>query len=144
MSETVKKRKVRNDIIFIGAILVILISLFIGIKLFSKEDGDTVVVMLDGKVYGKYSLFEDQTVRIVSGENGEHYNILVIKDGKAYIEDADCPGVQSRTKCTNHKPIPSDSFFASNEIECREHRMVVYIENDDGENKNDNELDIIS
>lgn len=144
MSENIKKRKIRNDIIFIGAILVLFISLFLGMKLFEK-DGDTVVVLLNGEVYGRYSLYENQTVRIVSGDNGEYYNVLVIKDGKAYIEEANCPGVQSRTKCTNHKPIPSDSLFAVNEIECREHRLVVYIEGDSEiEDQDDNKLDIVS
>lgn len=144
MSENMKKRKIRNDVIFILAILVLFVSLLLVMNLFSKE-GDTVVVLLNGEVYGRYSLYENQTVRIVSGDNGEHYNILVIKDGKAYIEDADCPGVQSRTKCTNHKPIPSESFLAVNEIECREHRLLVYIESDtDSENQDDNKLDIVS
>ncbi len=142
MSENIKKRKIRNDIIFVGAILVLFVSLLLGMNFFEKE-GDTVVVMLDGKVYGEYSLYEDQTVRIVSGENGEHYNILVIKDGKAYIEDANCPGIQSKTKCTNHKPIPSDALFATNEIECREHRLVVYIDSGN-EDEDDNKLDIVS
>ena len=143
MSENIKKRKIRNDIILIGAILVLFVSLLLGMKLFEK-DGDTVVVLLNGEVYGRYSLFEDQTVRIVSGENGEHYNILVIKDGKAYIEDANCPGIQSKTKCTNHKPIPSNSLFAINEIECREHRLLVYIESsNENENQDDNKLDIV-
>ena len=63
---------------------------------FLRPDGDCVVVMMDGKEFGVYALSEDAEIVI-----GDGHNVLIIKDGKAYMEYADCPdGI-----CTSHRPI---------------------------------------
>ena len=46
------------------------------------------MIKVDGEVYGRYSLDEDQVVEI---EEGDFYNRVRIEDGKAYMEEADCP-----------------------------------------------------
>lgn len=51
----------------------------------SGDSADNVKVLLGGKLIGEYSLGEDRTVDI----NGT--NTLVIKDGKAFMKEADCP-----------------------------------------------------
>lgn len=51
----------------------------------SAENADKVRVLADGEVIGEYSLDKDKTVDI----NGT--NVLVIKDGKAFMQEADCP-----------------------------------------------------
>ena len=48
--------------------------------------GDTVIVRINGEIYGNYALSEDRTV-ILPGE----HNILVIESGNAYMRYADCP-----------------------------------------------------
>ena len=46
-----------------------------------------VVIKVDGEVYGRYSLDEDQVIEV---QEGDFYNRVRIKDGKAYMEEAVC------------------------------------------------------
>ena len=60
----------------------------------AKESGQKeiqekqVVIKVDGEVYGRYSLDEDQVIEV---QDGDFYNRVRIEDGKAYMEEADCP-----------------------------------------------------
>ncbi len=51
----------------------------------SGDSADKIKVSQGGEVIGEYSLAEERTVDI----NGT--NTLVIKDGKAFMKEADCP-----------------------------------------------------
>ncbi len=111
-------RKRRNDVIFTAALLVIL-SLAGLAFYFWRGDGDTVVVEIDGNLYGTYALSEDRTVEIRTGEDGEELNLLVIRDGKAFMESATCPdGI-----CADHKPIRREG----ESIVCLPHRVVIIV-----------------
>lgn len=117
--------RLRNDIIFIAALLTVVsaVGLF---YFFFRGEGDTVDVSLDGKALGSYSLSEDRTVEIKS-EGG--YNILVIKDGEAYVSEASCPdGI-----CSAHKPISRDG----ESIICLPNKVVVSVSQRDTENTPD-------
>lgn len=57
--------------------------------LFIRREGDKVVVTIDGEVVKTFDLHIDKTYNI-EGKEGK-FNLLVIKDGKAHIEDASCP-----------------------------------------------------
>lgn len=117
------KKKVKNDIIFIVAV-VLLIGLAAGAMLLFREEGGAVEVKVDGKLYGTYSLSKDQTIQIISGKNGEFYNVLVIEGGKAYVKEANCPGADTYyNKCTNKKPI----HYTGESILCKEHGVVIAI-----------------
>lgn len=110
--------KRRNDIIFIIALLLIsaigLVYLFV-----FRDSGDTVKVTVDAKPYGIYSLSEDIIEEIISGDNGEERNLLVIKDGKAYVESASCPdGI-----CSAHRPI----FRNGESIVCLPNKVVITV-----------------
>lgn len=108
----------RNDLILIAALLVILSSVGLAFYFFRGE-GDVVAVEIDGKPYGTYTLSENRTVEIRTGEGGEELNLLVIKDGKAFVETATCPdGI-----CAAHKPI----FREGESIVCLPHRVVVTV-----------------
>ncbi len=131
-----QSKKRRNDVIFIVA-AVLLIGILAGAMLLFREEGAVVEVTVDGKLYGTYSLAVDTTVEIRSGKNGEYYNILVIKGGKAYVSDANCPGVLAHLKCTNQDPIS----YTGESIICEEHKVVVAVK---GGQANDGGLDIIS
>ena len=110
--------KVRNDLILIAALLVILSLAGLAFYFFRGE-GDVVAVEIDGKPYGTYTLSENRTVEIRTGEGGEELNLLVIKDGKAFVETATCPdGI-----CAAHKPI----FRDGESIVCLPHRVVVTV-----------------
>ena len=84
-----------------------------------REKGDSISVTVDGTHFGTYSLSKDVTVDIVTGENGEGHNVLVIKDGKAYVESATCPdGI-----CAAHKPISRER----ESIVCLPHKVVITV-----------------
>ena len=72
------------EIILIASLLLLgLLSLFIMNAY--KTAGDTVRVSVDGELFAEYPLTVDAKYRI----NGT--NTLVIEDGRAFMEDADCP-----------------------------------------------------
>ena len=111
-------RLFRNDIIFIAALLLI-VSLCGICFYFLRGDGDKVVVTVDGKEFGTYSLAEDIRVEIRTGASDEHLNVLVIKDGQAYVETATCPdGI-----CAGHKPIKREG----ESIVCLPHKVVITV-----------------
>jgi hypothetical protein len=116
------KKKIKNDIIFIAAVVLIL-GIIVGATVLFREEGATVVVSINGKHYGTYSLAENQTIEIKSGKNNESYNVLVIENGAAYVSDANCPGVLAHLKCTNQKPI----HYSGQSIICQEHMVVIEI-----------------
>ena len=60
----------------------LLLLLFIG----KRQEGSKVRVMVEGKEIGVYSLSRDSEYSLNGGTN-----TLIIKDGKAYMADADCP-----------------------------------------------------
>lgn len=119
-----KKRKIKNDLILIGSLLAALALLGLAFLLMRGE-GNSVVVEVDGKLYGSYSLDVDRTVEIRTGEGGEEVNMLVIKDGKAYVESATCPdGI-----CAAHRPISRQG----ESIVCLPHKVVITVKlSDDG------------
>ena len=116
--------KHRNDVIFI-AVLLLIVALLGAAFFFLREEGDTVTVSVDGKLYGTYPLHTDLTLSIRTGEDGEEENLLVIRDGKAHVESATCPdGI-----CAAHKPISREG----ESIVCLPHRVVITVETSGGE-----------
>ena len=111
-------RKFRNDLIFIAAILVI-VATVAAVLFFLRGEGSTVQVEVDGTVIGTYPLSVDREVEIITGENGEELNLLVIKDGKATVTAATCPdGI-----CAAHKPISREG----ESIVCLPHKVVITV-----------------
>ena len=85
MLDKVGKKKIIADVILISVLLLVALSVFLLIE-GNRADGAYAVVTVDGKEVARYSLAED-------GEHvlNEGSNILVIKDGKAFMKRADCP-----------------------------------------------------
>lgn len=77
-----KRIRVLLPLLFFILLSLVLFLVFNG----KKEEGDRVRVSVDGRMIGEYLLGEDREVVLNGGTN-----ILLIKDGKACIEDADCP-----------------------------------------------------
>lgn len=78
-------KKLRNDV-FLGAALLLLALIgFVVFKL-SLKDGACVNVLVNGKVKESYSLSQEIKT-VITTEKGN--NTLVIKNGKAYIEEAE-------------------------------------------------------
>ena len=111
-------RLFRNDVIFIAALLLV-VSVCGLCFYFLRGEGDKVVVTVDGKEFGTYSLAEDVRVEIRTGAEDEELNVLVIRDGQAYVETATCPdGI-----CAGHKPISREG----ESIVCLPHKVVISV-----------------
>ncbi len=121
------RRKRRNDIVFILALVIICASVGLSF-LFLREVGDSVTVTIDGSDYGTYALSNDVTVEI-KNTDGAVTNILIIKDGKAHVEYASCPdGI-----CVAHKPILREG----ESIVCLPNRVVITVVSSESSNEPD-------
>ncbi len=73
----------KADVILFICIILFSLSLFISFFLFPKDSGNTLVVTIDGEEYCRISLNEDTEIILPE-------NTVIIKNGKAYMKDADC------------------------------------------------------
>ena len=116
-----KKRKFRNDGILAAVIVIIAVAVLLFMKL-TKVQGNSAVVKIDGVETQRFSLEENIEYEIKTGKNDENYNVLVIKDGKASIVDADCPdGI-----CEDYRPVS----YVGETIICLPHKVVIEIVGD--------------
>ncbi len=114
-------RVIRNDIVFICGLLVLLICAGLAIY-FMRPEGDRVEVKVDGEVIGSYPLNQDAEIEIRTGNDNEQLNLLVIKDGKAYVQTATCrDGI-----CANHSPINR----VGQSIVCLPHKVSITVTSD--------------
>ncbi|MCQ2492745.1 MAG: NusG domain II-containing protein [Lachnospiraceae bacterium] len=109
----------RRDLILIILLLVLAAGSYVVMNLFS-EKGSKVIVTVDSEIVFSGNLSEDATFDVPLDE-GE--NKVIIKNGKAYMDHADCPD----QICVDHKPISK----TGETIVCLPHKVVVSIE--DGE-----------
>lgn len=120
------KQRVRNDVIFIVALLAV-IAIAGACFYFFRGEGDTVTVSIDGKVVATYPLDED-LVKDIHTE-GDGLNRLIIRDGKAWVEKASCPdGI-----CAAHKPIHREG----ESIVCLPNKVVITVQTADTTNEPD-------
>ncbi len=116
--ENKKNHSLRNDIILITAVILAAVIGIIYLNFF-RSPGESVTVTVDGEVYGVFSLSENISEDIYTGENNENLNRLVISDGKAFMETASCPdGI-----CVSHKSI----FRDGESIVCLPNRVVITV-----------------
>ncbi len=90
-------KKTRNDIILLAGILV-LASLCLIFFHFTKTQGDSLEITLNGSVYKTLPLNEDIELTV---KNGEGSNTVVIKNGEVFVRDATCPD----KICEGHRAI---------------------------------------
>lgn len=110
----------RNDV---GLILLFIGCAFVLALLFwNKNTGNEVVIILDGEEYGRYSLYENRQIEIRQ-ENG--YNLVVIQNGKASIQEADCKDQY----CVKQ----GETNRQSKSLVCLPHKLVVEVLGDDTE-----------
>lgn len=69
-------------LIAVGAILALML-------LFTRQEGAFVEVQVSGQVTERFSLLNDVQYTIHGADGGT--NFLIIQDGEAWLEDADCP-----------------------------------------------------
>ena len=124
-----KNRKIKNDVI-LAVVIVLIATAGLLLFIFNREQGSTVSVTVDGQQVASYPLSEDREVTIKTGNNDEHINILVIKDGKASISEADCPD----KICVESRAVS----FVGETVVCLPHKLVIEITNQNA----DGELDV--
>ena len=78
----------KNDLILIGGLLAVLVVL-LAVLMVTKSSGAYAVVSVDGVEVATFPLSEDTTY-VINGYNGGN-NTLIIKEGKAHLEDSSCP-----------------------------------------------------
>ena len=115
------EQKKKNDILLIGAILVLALLAYMGMTLFqgaNTHDAEAVV-LIDGVEYGSFPLDTDVVERIELPDGS--YNVLEITDGKADVTAASCPdGI-----CVNHRAVSRQN----QSITCLPNKLVVEIRN---------------
>ncbi len=116
----------KNDLFLVCGLLLFCAAAFLFSFLFAKK-GETVVVTVDGEIYGEYPLQKDTTIQITTADDKNH-NLLIIADGSACMQDADCPD----RLCVRQGKISK----TNESIVCLPHRIVVTIQNGQ-----ENELD---
>ncbi len=116
-----EQKKTKNDIILIGAILVLALLAYAGMTFFQSPNTHDAeaVVLIDGMEYGSFPL-DTELVERIELANGA-FNVLEIKDGKADVTDASCPdGI-----CVNHRAVSRQK----QSITCLPNKLVVEIRN---------------
>lgn len=106
-------------------IIIAVVAVIAGILVFflfgvNNDSGAYVQVEVDGSVVETLPLDEDAVREIETDNDGR--NVLVIKDGKAEMSEANCPdGI-----CTNHYKI----YRNGDSIICLPHKVVVTVVNE--------------
>ena len=111
-----KKRFGKTDFIVLLVILAV-ISLAGIFVVLNRENGETVVIFLQGDVYQEIPLTENREIEIQ--KEGVTVNVLNIRDGKAGMTDADCPD----KLCVHQKPISK----SGETIVCLPNKIVVEV-----------------
>lgn len=115
-----KNQKLRNDII-LAVVIIFIATAGLLLFVFNREQGSTVSVKIDGTQIASYPLGENREIPIKTGDNDEHINVLVIKDGKASISEADCPD----KICVETRAVS----YVGETVVCLPHKLVIEITN---------------
>lgn len=110
----------KRDFLVIG--LILFLALGLGVVAFlDMKPAQSLYVFVDGELYGKYSLLENQEIKI--GDT----NVCEIVDGKVRMTQANCPD----QICVHTAAISRDGMT----IVCLPNRVVLEIKNEteDGE-----------
>ena len=109
----------KNDVIFISFLALFCIAICVWVYSGGNVEGSNIVITVDGKEYGKYSLLEEQTITI---KEGDKINVIEIKAGKATMKEASCPD----HLCVNQNDISYDK----ESIICLPNKVVISVISD--------------
>lgn len=89
--------KKRDYLLFLFVIVnIVLTSVYI--YFLPKKENPYIRIVVDNEVYGQYALDTDKEIYI------HDTNVCVIKDGKVYMKEANCPDhLCVHTKAIDHK-----------------------------------------
>ena len=102
----------KNDFI-LALLMIILSALLLVVGKATEKEGETVKIYLDNEEFASVPLSEDCEISV----NGT--NVVVVKDGKAFMKSADCPD----KICVRKSPISS----AGRDIVCLPNRVTVRV-----------------
>lgn len=112
-----RARMKKKDITFLAVVFIGLAGIAAGFYLTHQDTGASVEVTVDGAIYGTYPLDVDKEILIQ--KDGKTTNLLVIKDGKADVTEADCPD----KLCVHQKAISK----TNETIVCLPNKVVVQV-----------------
>ena len=123
MAKSNFKKRVIADIILVASLVIVGISallIFLAVKNNTPpaEEGAVVVVEINNVRVAEYPLYEDGVYELNGGTN-----TLTVKDGEAWMSEANCPGYQD---CVEFGKIHSAG--PAQMIVCSPNRVQVYIE----------------
>ena len=111
----------KRDII-LALVLILLGIVCYGVIRLGQKKGSQVIIYEDQKEIGRYDLNTDTTKEI---QTAKGINILEIKNGMAYVTEADCPD----QVCIRMGKIAK----TGENIVCLPHKLVIQVEGDDGQ-----------
>lgn len=117
----------RKEILLLMGMFVVMFLTNTGIQILKLQESDKVVVSVDGEVYGTYPQYIDQEIKI------NETNVLLIKDGKVDMIEANCPD----KICVDHVEI----FNTGETIVCLPNKVVVEIQEADNAETDNAETD---
>ena len=111
----------KRDII-LAFVMILLGIVCCGVIRLGQKKGSQVIIYEDQKEIGRYDLNTDTTKEI---QTAKGMNILEIKNGMAYVTEADCPD----QVCIRMGKISK----TGETIVCMPHKLVIQVEGDVGQ-----------
>ena len=108
----------KNDLLLIGAVLLIALLAFGAWNLRFGGEGAVAVVTSDGVEKARLPLNKDRELLVTAGERQQ--NLVVVEDGKVYVKEATCPDAV----CVRTGRISADGEI----IVCLPHQLIVTVE----------------
>lgn len=110
--------KIKKDLILLSGILLTAFLLWLLPSFFYRDEPARVSIYQDGNLIADYPLVEDFVTAITYED--EHFNLLLIEDGRVSVSDADCPD----QLCVKQRSISGNG----ESIICLPHKLVVQVE----------------
>ena len=109
-----------DKIIFLTLIAASALAVLFTNVIFAGGAGETVVVEVDGKEYGRYELNRGKEAKILDVRTDFGYNRIVIEGGSVHVAEADC---------TDKLDVQAGAISSCGSmIVCLPNRLVVRIE----------------
>ena len=125
----------RQDLVLIASLLgaALLLAAVFSFRGNGREAAGSVTARVDGKIMGSWSLSEDGEYEIRT-EYGR--NLIRIRDGRADMEEADCP----EGYCMKQKPLEKSGDL----LVCLPHHLIVRAEKEAGTASQETAVDAVA
>lgn len=106
----------KGDFILMGILLFLGVALVLW-QYHGRQEGEQVVITVEGKVYKVLDIKEDQEVKVETKDG--HYNLVQIKEEAVKMSEADC----KNQVCVNSAQITD----IGETIVCLPHQVIVKV-----------------